>query len=133
MPAYFDSSVLVAMVTNERHAARARDLWSAEPVRVSSILLAIECENVVRRRSVAEASLAASARPLLGEALSEVTLKNVDADVLRVANKTPALTRCLPVQSGRCEIHLQGHLNSRWIAWFDGPALTQERPSRPRA
>jgi predicted nucleic acid-binding protein len=94
MPAYFDSSVLVAMATNERHAQGARDRWSAEQTRVSSILLAIECENVVWRRSATDASLAARAKPLLEAALSEITLKNVDEDVLKIVRTRPVLARC---------------------------------------
>ena len=27
---------------------------------------------------------------------------------------------------GRYEIHLKGHLDSRWSAWFDGLSLTNE-------
>ena len=29
--------------------------------------------------------------------------------------------------AGRYEIRLQGHLHSRWAAWFDGLSLTNER------
>ncbi len=32
-----------------------------------------------------------------------------------------------PHESGRYEIHLQGHLSPRWAAWFDGLRLTRER------
>jgi len=28
--------------------------------------------------------------------------------------------------SGRYEIRVQGHLDTRWVAWFDGLTLTQE-------
>ena len=28
--------------------------------------------------------------------------------------------------AGRYEIRLQGHLHSRWAAWFDGLSLTHE-------
>jgi hypothetical protein len=29
-------------------------------------------------------------------------------------------------EAGRYEIRLQGHLATRWAAWFDGMSLTQE-------
>ena len=29
-------------------------------------------------------------------------------------------------EAGRCEIRLQGHLDGRWVAWFDGLRLTLE-------
>ncbi len=31
-----------------------------------------------------------------------------------------------PHEPGRYEIRLQGHLNSRWTAWFDGLTLSRE-------
>jgi|SRR5687768_7841340 len=31
-----------------------------------------------------------------------------------------------PEEPGRYEIRLQGHLEARWIAWFDGLSLTHE-------
>jgi hypothetical protein len=30
-------------------------------------------------------------------------------------------------EAGRYEIRLEGHLDSRWVAWFDGLSLTNER------
>jgi hypothetical protein len=27
---------------------------------------------------------------------------------------------------GRCEIRLKGHLDARWVAWFDGMSLSRE-------
>ena len=30
-------------------------------------------------------------------------------------------------EAGRYEIRLKGHLDARWIAWFDGLILTRER------
>jgi hypothetical protein len=32
-----------------------------------------------------------------------------------------------PHVPGRYEIRLQGHLDSRWAAWFDGMTLTRQR------
>lgn len=29
-------------------------------------------------------------------------------------------------QPGEYEIHLKGHLDARWVAWFDGMTLTLE-------
>jgi hypothetical protein len=32
-----------------------------------------------------------------------------------------------PLEPGRYEIRLKGHLEPRWAAWFDGLGLTHER------
>ena len=39
--------------------------------------------------------------------------------------RTPPTGR--PARSPRYEIRLQGHLDARWAAWFDGLTLTRER------
>lgn len=40
-------------------------------------------------------------------------------------NETQAATG-EPHETGCCEIHLKGHLDARWAAWFDGMTLTNE-------
>jgi predicted nucleic acid-binding protein len=94
MPTYYDSSVVVALVSNEPRSARALELWAASPERVGSILLAIESEVALRRLAVVRPSLAKEASERLASLLGEVALKHVDDDVLRVVRSTPALARC---------------------------------------
>jgi hypothetical protein len=44
---------------------------------------------------------------------------------LPVMNETHAPTGGCPA-AGRYEIRLKGHLEARWVAWFDGLSLTHE-------
>jgi hypothetical protein len=44
---------------------------------------------------------------------------------LPVMNQAPAATGG-PSQAGQYEIRIEGHLDTRWTAWFDGLALTHE-------
>ncbi len=48
MIAYFDSSVLLAILLDEKAKAEAYSWWSSSEVRVSSILLRIETITVIR-------------------------------------------------------------------------------------
>jgi hypothetical protein len=41
-------------------------------------------------------------------------------------NESPASPRNRQ-EAGRCEIRLKGHLDGRWVGWFDGMSLTLER------
>lgn len=94
MPTSFDSSVVVALLSDEPNSDRAFGLWQAARRRVGSILLAVECEVAVRRIAAARPALAADATSRLAEVFDEVLLKNVDEDVLQVVRRTPALGRC---------------------------------------
>ena len=40
-------------------------------------------------------------------------------------SETPASPRNRH-EAGRCEIRLKGHLDGRWVGWFDGLSLTLE-------
>jgi len=31
-----------------------------------------------------------------------------------------------PPEAGRCEIRIQGHLDTRWAVWFDGLTITKD-------
>ncbi len=46
---YFDSSVLLAILLDEKRKASAVDFWNEATVRVSSILMKLEAITVVRR------------------------------------------------------------------------------------
>lgn len=80
MPAYFDSSVLLSLVLGDAHAARAQELWQAEPERVSSMLTDTECTTVLRRILPAAWTKSArrAAEQRLDIALEELTLKPLD-------------------------------------------------------
>lgn len=94
MPTYFDSSVVVSLFVDEPLSARAGALWLADEDRVSSSLLPIECINAQRRASSGGRVIAHGAASRLAALLEEVTLKQVDDDVVEIVRRTPALTRC---------------------------------------
>jgi predicted nucleic acid-binding protein len=94
MPACFDSSVVIALVSSEPRSARALELWEANPVRAGSILVAIETEVALRRLERVRPALAKEARERLSSFVEELGLKHVDEDVLRLVRSTPTLARC---------------------------------------
>lgn len=94
MPTYFDSSVVVALLSDEPNSGRAFGLWQATRQRVGSVLLAVECEVAARRIAMARPALAVEATARLAEVLEEVLLKNVDDEVLQMVRRTPAIARC---------------------------------------
>jgi predicted nucleic acid-binding protein len=94
MPTYFDASVVVSLVKKNPGSARAASLWLAEPQRVSSTLLAVECLTAIRRGGEAGWTPARDAEPRLELILGDVTLKQVDEDVVEIVRRTPALARC---------------------------------------
>jgi predicted nucleic acid-binding protein len=94
MPTYFDSSVVVSLFVDEPLSARASAMWLADEDRVSSSLLQIECINALRRASSEGRAIARGAEPRLGTLLDEVSLKQVDDDIVEIVRKTPAFARC---------------------------------------
>lgn len=94
MPTCFDTSVLVALVSSEARSARALELWERAGGRAGSILLAIESEVALARLVRLRPSMADEARQRLSSLIEEVTMKNVDDDVLRRVRSTPELARC---------------------------------------
>ncbi len=94
MPTYFDSSVVVSLYVDEPLSARAGELWRAGEDRVSSSLLQVECINALRRASSGGRAIAPGAESRLAALLEEVTLKQVDDDVVEIVRRTPAFTRC---------------------------------------
>lgn len=94
MATYFDASVVVSLLVDEPLSARASALWLAEEDRVASTLLPIECVNALRRASSGGRVIARGAEPRLGALLEEVSLKQVDEDIVEIVRRTPALARC---------------------------------------
>lgn len=94
MPTYFDASVVVSLLKRNSGSARAASLWLAEPQRVSSTLLAVECLTAIRRSGETGWPAARDSEPRLELILGDVTLKQVDEDVLEIVRRTPALARC---------------------------------------
>lgn len=94
MPTYFDSSVVVSVFVDEPLSSRAGALWLAEDDRVGSSLLPIECLNALRRATAGGRVIARGAEARLAALLEELSLKQVDDDVVEIVRRTPALARC---------------------------------------
>jgi predicted nucleic acid-binding protein len=94
MPTYFDASVVVSLVKRNPGSVRAAELWIAEMNRVSSTLLAVECMTAVRRGGAEGWPSAGEVEPRLDLILGEVTFKQLDADIVEIVKRTPALARC---------------------------------------
>lgn len=99
MPAYYDSSFLLASLLNQPTSAKLIPLWDDEPARVSSILLEAECITVLRRVAAVQAAAAASAFlasrvGVLDQYLAGVTLKNHDDEVTRCLRAETRLGAC---------------------------------------
>lgn len=97
--AYFDASVLLAVLLDEPSAAKARQLWKAYPQRVSSIMFEAECLVTLRRAAgqagrKLPAGWLAEKTAFLARRLEEVTIERVDADVLDVLREEPKLADC---------------------------------------
>lgn len=99
MIVYFDSNVLLSILKHDEKAAMAAELWHDADFRVSSVLLEAECLTVVRRvaretkKKLPKDWLAKNENQLKIR-FEEISLKNVDQDILKIIHATPALARC---------------------------------------
>ncbi len=99
MIGYFDSSVLLAILLDEKNQKNASDLWTSADLRVSSILLRIETTIVVRRTySHFKAKLGSDwLTQKLGELeeyLKEVNYRIVDAEIEKSISLKKDFARC---------------------------------------
>ncbi|HKP96084.1 MAG TPA: type II toxin-antitoxin system VapC family toxin [Fibrobacteria bacterium] len=97
--AYFDSSVLLAVLFGEARAEEAAKLWIGHEDKVSSILLEVECLNGLRRYAAKMGKKIPSKwleekAAFLSESLTELTIKHVDGDVLSVVKAESGLSDC---------------------------------------
>ena len=97
MPGYFDSSILLALLLNDPSAKLAKDFWSKHEERVSSVLFEAECLTVLRRleqsQQFARSWLAEKEKRFFGY-LDEISLQNVDRQVLQIIRNEPKLSDC---------------------------------------
>jgi predicted nucleic acid-binding protein len=99
MIAYFDSSVLLAILLDEKTKAEASAWWSGAEVRVSSILLKIETITVLRRtwelhHAILDSNWLARKTNELEEFLCEVNFRIVDEEIERTIFLKNELSRC---------------------------------------
>lgn len=92
MAAYFDSSILISILVNDRHANQASQLWDQHRLRVSSILLEVECLTIMRRAGPK------LRQPVSGEIiqryLESVETKEVDRSIIDSINQNPKIAGC---------------------------------------
>ena len=97
--AYFDSSVLVAILLGESTSSEAASLWEQNTNRVSSLLLEAECFITLQRQAPRAGKILAPAWAkerieFLAEFLDEITLQKVDDEIVRVLRREPLLAEC---------------------------------------
>lgn len=97
--AYFDASVVLAILLDEPTAGQARALWKAYPERVSSNLFEAECLVTLRRAAAKAgrklpAGWLAEKTDFLERRLGEMTIERVDAEVLEVLRAEAKLADC---------------------------------------
>ncbi len=98
VPAYMDSSVVLAVLLGQPEAAVAAAWWDEHPRRVSSVLLEAECRTVLRRAAKSGARLPrgwlARQERTLAEWLDAVTLRIVDRGIVERLAIESALGGC---------------------------------------
>jgi len=112
MIAYFDSSVLLAILLDEKTRAEAYAWWSASEIRVSSILLKIETITVLRRtwerhRDRLESSWLSKNTKVCQEFLAEVNLRIVDEEIENIIFLNNEISQCRSLDA----IHMATALN----------------------
>lgn len=96
---YFDSSILLAILLDEKRKSTALALWNSASVRVSSILIKLEAITVVRRtyehnKTKLESTWLTRKTQELEEYLQEVNFRVVDEDIERVIFLRKELGKC---------------------------------------
>ena len=96
---YFDSSVLLAILLDEKRKDSALSLWNTASVRVSSILIKLETITVIRRtfehnKQKLESSWLTKKSQELEEYLQEVNIRVVDEDIEKIIFLRKELGRC---------------------------------------
>ncbi|MBN1962943.1 MAG: PIN domain-containing protein [Deltaproteobacteria bacterium] len=94
MPTYFDSSVVISLIANDTYSQKAFELWHNEYNRVSSNLLVIECYTVLRRLTEMHSMQSTIFFTRLNEIIEEISLKDVDNDIIEIVKQTPELSDC---------------------------------------
>jgi predicted nucleic acid-binding protein len=97
--AYFDSSVLLAILLDQPSAPKAKALWKEHKRRVSSILFEAEC-LITLRRAASQAGpklpkgWLAEKTEFLDSRLQEITIHQVDATILSHLRHEAGLADC---------------------------------------
>jgi len=96
---YFDSSVLLAILLDEKRKEAAIELWKSATIRLSSILLKLETITVIRRtyehnRSKLEPAWLTNKLNELNEYLQEVNFRIIDEEIERTLLLKKDVSKC---------------------------------------
>jgi len=96
---YFDSSILLAILLDEKRKDEALDLWNEASIKVSSILLKLETITVLRRtfehnKTKLESSWMTKKTTGLNEYLKEVNFRIIDEDIENVIGLRKEIAKC---------------------------------------
>jgi predicted nucleic acid-binding protein len=96
---YFDSSVLLAILLDEKRKDKALDLWNEASIRVSSILLKLETITVLRRtfehnKTKLETNWIIKKTAELQEFLKEVNFRIIDEDIENIIVLRKEIAKC---------------------------------------
>ncbi len=96
---YFDSSILLAILLDEKRKDMALDLWNEATIRVSSILLKLETITVLRRtfehnKAKIESSWITRKINELNEYLEEVNFRIIDEDIENIIVLKKEIAKC---------------------------------------
>jgi len=96
---YFDSSILLAILLDEKRKEEALEFWNEAKVRVSSILLKLETVTVLRRtyehnKNKLEPSWITKKINELNEYLQEVNFRIIDEDIEKIIFLRKEIAKC---------------------------------------
>jgi predicted nucleic acid-binding protein len=99
MVCYFDSSILLAGMIDQKPKQGVTTLWERAEVRVSSLIIKIECVISIRRAGALQ-KLPPDDRwcteriRLLDGFLEKLSCKSVDSEILDIVRKSSVLANC---------------------------------------
>ena len=96
---YFDSSIILAILLDEKRKLEAQELWQKSSTRVSSLLLKLETITVLRRtyehnKSNLDSSWLTKKTLELEEYLQEINFRIVDEDIEKLIFLKKELAKC---------------------------------------
>ena len=127
MAAYVDSSFLLAIILGQADADACSILWTGEHIRVSSILMKMECIVSLRRVALqcgfaADQGWVASRLDGLEPFFQQVSFKTVDDSIENMIRCDPRLAECRTLDAVHLAtaLYFQPHLDEPlWIWTFD--------------
>jgi prevent-host-death family protein len=96
---HFDSSILLAIILDEKRKDEALKLWNGASIRVSSILLKLETITVLRRtfehnKTKLESNWITKKITALHEYLKEVNFRIIDEDIEKIIALKKEISKC---------------------------------------